>query len=172
MFCVTAHIWGDYVLCYCTYLRRLCSVLLHVSEETMFCATARIWGDYVLCYCTYLRRIWSVFLHVSEEIDVLCYCTYLRRLCSLLLRVSEETMFCVTARISKHMYDQFTIQTSLIQVSKIHFLITYISYKCSILAYIINNHNLAKFRSTPPSIWQEPLEVRPNSDELSSMNIY
>ena len=50
------------------------------------------------------------------------------------LDVSEETMFCVTARISKHMYDQFTIQTSLIQLSKIHFLITYISYKCLILA--------------------------------------
>ena len=40
-------------MCYCTYLRRLCSVLLHVSEETMFvfldvsgetmfCVTARI----------------------------------------------------------------------------------------------------------------------------------
>ena len=50
------------------------------------------------------------------------------------LDVSEETMFCVTARISKHMYDQFTIQTSLIQLSKIHFLITYISYECLILA--------------------------------------
>ena len=61
-------------------------------------------------------------------------------------------MFCVTARISKHMYDQLTIQTSLIQVSKIHFLITYISYKCLILAYIINNHNRTKIRSTPPSI--------------------
>ena len=103
----------------------------------MFCVTARTWGDYVLCYCTYLRRICSVLLHVSEE-----------------------TMFCVTARISKHMYDQFTIQTSLIQVYKIHFLITYISYKCLILAYIINNHNLTKVRSTSPSIWQEPLEVK------------
>jgi hypothetical protein len=55
-----------------------------------------------------------------------------------LLHVSGETMFCVTARISKHMYDQFTIQTSLIQVNKIHFLITYISYKCLILAYIMD----------------------------------
>ena len=52
----------------------------------------------------------------------------------MLLRVSEETMFCAPARISNHMYDQFTIQTSLIQLSKIHFLITYISYKCLILA--------------------------------------
>ena len=42
MFCVSGRIRGDYVLCYCTYLRRLCSMLLDVSEGTMFCATARI----------------------------------------------------------------------------------------------------------------------------------
>jgi hypothetical protein len=116
---------------------------MYVLSIVVCSFTVRVWGHYVLCYCTYLRRIWSVFLHVSEETDVLCYCTYLRRLCSLLLHVSDETMFCVTARISKHMYDQFTIQTSWIQVSKIHFLITYISYKCLILAYIINH--LIKF---------------------------
>ena len=29
-------------LCYCAYLRRLCSVLLHVSDEAMFCVTSRI----------------------------------------------------------------------------------------------------------------------------------
>jgi hypothetical protein len=69
-------------------------------------------------------------------------------------------MFCATARISKHMYDQFTIQTSLIQVGKIHFLITYISNQCLILAYIINNHNLTKIRSTPP-----PPLIPPASDK-------
>ena len=42
MFCVSGRIRGDYVLCYCTYLRRLCSVFLDVSEETMFCVIARI----------------------------------------------------------------------------------------------------------------------------------
>jgi hypothetical protein len=68
-----------------------------------------------------------------------------------LLHVSGKIIFSVTARISKHMYDKLTIQTSLIQVNKIHFMITYISYKCLILAYIINNHNLNKIRSTPPS---------------------
>jgi hypothetical protein len=96
-----------------------------------------LWGDYPLCCCTYLRRLCSVLLHVSGKI-----------------------IFSVTARISKHMYDKLTIQTSLIQVNKIHFMITYISYKCLILAYIINNHNLNKIRSTPLSFWQEPLEVK------------
>ena len=134
MFCVSGRIWGDYVLCFWTYLRRLCSVFLDVFEEIDF-----------LCYCAYLRRLCSVLLHVSDETMfcvtariwgdyVLCFWTYLRRLCSVLLHVSEETMFCVTARISKHMYNQFTIQTSLIELSKIHFLITYISYKYLILA--------------------------------------
>ena len=42
MFCVTACICGDYALCYCMYLRRLCSVFLDVSEETMFCVSGRI----------------------------------------------------------------------------------------------------------------------------------
>ena len=42
MFCVSGRIWGDYVLCFLTYLRRLCSVSLEVSEEAMFCVTARI----------------------------------------------------------------------------------------------------------------------------------
>ena len=42
MFCVSGRISGDYVLCFWTYLRRLCSVFLDVSEETMFCVTARI----------------------------------------------------------------------------------------------------------------------------------
>ena len=42
MFCVSRRILRDYILCYCTYLRRLCSGLLHVSEENMFCVTACI----------------------------------------------------------------------------------------------------------------------------------
>jgi hypothetical protein len=42
MFCVSGRISGDYVLCFWTYLRRLCSVFLDVSEEIMFCVTARI----------------------------------------------------------------------------------------------------------------------------------
>ena len=42
MFCVTARIGGDYVLCYCTYLRRICSVLLHVSDEIVLRVTAGI----------------------------------------------------------------------------------------------------------------------------------
>jgi hypothetical protein len=52
-------------------LRRLCSVLLHVSEENMFCVTAHSWGNYVLCYCTYLGRLCSVLLHVSLSICVI-----------------------------------------------------------------------------------------------------
>ena len=47
---------GDYVLCFWTYLRRLCSVFLDVFEEIDF-----------LCYCAYLRRLCSVLLHVSDE---------------------------------------------------------------------------------------------------------
>ena len=58
-------------MCFWTYLMRLCSVLLHVSEETRFCVSGRIRGDYVLCYCTYLRRICSVFLDVSVK-TMLC----------------------------------------------------------------------------------------------------
>ena len=68
-------------------MRRVCSVFLEVSEETMvcvldvseetmFCVTERICRDYVLCFWTYLRR-----------------------LCSVLLHVSAETMFCVSGRI-------------------------------------------------------------------------
>ena len=36
------HVSEETVLCFWTYLRRLCSVFLDVSEETMFCVTARI----------------------------------------------------------------------------------------------------------------------------------
>ena len=43
MICVSGRIWGDYVLCFWTYLGRLCSVFLDVSEESMFCVS----GDYV-----------------------------------------------------------------------------------------------------------------------------
>ena len=42
MFCVSGRIWGGYVLCYCTYLRRLCSVFLDVAEKIMFCVSGRI----------------------------------------------------------------------------------------------------------------------------------
>ena len=42
----TTYLRRDYVLCFWTYLRRLCSVFLDVSvsdvSETMFCVTARI----------------------------------------------------------------------------------------------------------------------------------
>ena len=42
MFCVSGRISRDCVLCFWTYLRRLCSVFLEVSEETIFCVIARI----------------------------------------------------------------------------------------------------------------------------------
>jgi hypothetical protein len=41
-FCVSGRICGDYVMCFWTYLKRLCSVFLDVSEETMFCISGRI----------------------------------------------------------------------------------------------------------------------------------
>jgi hypothetical protein len=42
MFCVSGRIWGDYVLYFWTYLRRLCSVFLDVYGETMFCVSGPI----------------------------------------------------------------------------------------------------------------------------------
>ena len=42
MFRVSGRIWGDYVLSFWTYLRRLCSVYLYVSGENMFCVSGRI----------------------------------------------------------------------------------------------------------------------------------
>ena len=42
MFCVSGRMWGDYVLCFWTYLRRLCSAFLNVSGEAMFCVSGRI----------------------------------------------------------------------------------------------------------------------------------
>ena len=42
MFFVSERIWGDYVLCFWTYLGRLCCVFLDVSEETMICVSGRI----------------------------------------------------------------------------------------------------------------------------------
>ena len=41
-FCVSGRIRGDYVLCYCTYLRRIYSVFLDVSVKTMLYVSGRI----------------------------------------------------------------------------------------------------------------------------------
>ena len=40
--CVSGRSLEDYVLCFWTYLRRLCSVFLDESEETMFCVSGCI----------------------------------------------------------------------------------------------------------------------------------
>jgi hypothetical protein len=47
IFCVSGRISRDCVLCFWTYLRRLCSVFLDVSEETIFCVIARIWSPQI-----------------------------------------------------------------------------------------------------------------------------